>query len=142
MSRIDDGHGAVISFADDPTVKFYEKEITPPGLSGGGPNDTTTLLNAAWRTLAPKKLKTMAPASLSVSYDAAVFTDVPGMINANQLITITFPDGGTLAFWGWLDEFTPGPLVEGAQPTADITIQTSNQNASGTETAPAYTPPV
>jgi len=51
----------------------------------------------------------------------------------------TFPDGATLAFWGWLDEFTPGAAVEGEQPEADITVICSNQNDSGVETAPVLT---
>ena len=58
------------------------------------------------------------------------------MVNSNQLITITFPGAETLAFWGWIDEFTPNAHVEGEQPTAELTIQPSNQNSSGVETAP------
>ena len=52
--RIDDGHSTTISFADFPTVKFWEKEVTPPGVDGGGPNDTTTMRNVILRTMAPK----------------------------------------------------------------------------------------
>ena len=41
--------------------------------------------------------------------------------------------------YGWLDSFIPNAAVEGEQPTAQCTIIPSNQNASGTETAPVYT---
>lgn len=139
MSRIDDGFATLIAFADNPTVLFWEKEVTPPGVEGGGANDTTTMRNTAWRTRAPKQLKTLSECSFTAAYDPAVYDDIISMLNNNQLITITFPDDSTLAFWGWLDKFTPGRIVEGEQPTAEITIVPSNQNDSGTEVAPDYT---
>ena len=60
------------------------------------------------------------------------------MLNTNQEITITFADDSTIVFWGWIDVFAPGEVAEGAQPTADLTIIPSNQNADGDEIAPAY----
>jgi hypothetical protein len=109
-------------------------------MDAGGANDTTTLRNTTYRTRAPKQLITLTEMSVSVSYDASFYDDILGMIKVNQLITITFPDTSTVAFWGWLDKFIPGPVAEGAQPTADVTIIPSNQNDSGVETAPVYTP--
>ena len=141
MSRIDDGFSTTIAFADLANVKLYEKTVTPPGVSGGGENDTTTMLNTAWRTKAPKKLKSLDESSFTAAYDPAVYDEIVGAngVNNNQLITITFADGSTLAFWGWIDNFAPNEIVEGEQPTAEVTIICSNQNASGTETAPVYT---
>lgn len=138
--RLDDGFKTLVSFANYPSVKFYEKEVTPPGLKGGGPNNTTTMRNTAWETNAPKKLKSMAEGSMNAAYDPQVYQDIPSMINVNQLITYTFSDGSSVAFWGWLDEFVPGTIKPGEQPTADVKIQPSNQNGSGVETAPVYTP--
>lgn len=136
MARLDDGYQTLISFAADPTVLFYEKAVTPPGVDGGGEVDTTTMLNATYRTKNPKALITMSPASMTVAYDPATYAEVLALVNVNNLITVTFPDGSTLAFWGWLNTFTPGEHVEGEQPTAEIEIIPSNQNASGVETAP------
>lgn len=141
MARIDDGFSTTISFADNPSVLFYEKTVTPPGLQGGGANDTTTMRNSTWRTMAPKQLKTMSECSAKVSYDPAVYQDVVGMINNNQLITVDFPDGSSVDFYGWLDEFTPDEVQEGSQPTATIKIIPSNQDDSGVETAPVYNAP-
>lgn len=140
MARIDDGFSTTITFADDSDVQLWEKEVTPPGISGGGANDTTTMQNSAWRTMSPKSLKTLSPASLVVAYDTVLYTEIVAMANSNQLITITFADDSTLAFWGWIDEFTPNRIVEGEQPTAELTIIPSNQNDSGTEVAPVHTP--
>ena len=138
MARIDDGFATLIEFDADSDVQMWEKEVTPPGVSGGGENDTSTMRNTTWRTKAPKDLISLSEASLSVAYDPAVFDEIVLMVNVNQLITITFPDSSTLAFWGWIDEFSPGALSEGEQPTADVTIIPSNQNGSGVETAPVY----
>ena len=144
MARLDDGFSTTIGFADLPAVKFYEKTITPPGVSGGGENDTTTMLNTTWRTKAPKKLKSLTTSSITVAYDAAVYDDIVGAngINNNQLITITYPDASTFAFYGWIDEFTQNEITEGEQPTAECTIICSNQTDAGVETAPVYTAPV
>jgi len=140
MARIDDGFSTTISFSEDSDVQMWEKEVTPPGVSGGGENDTSTMRNTSWRTKAPKSLISLSECSFSAAYDPAVFDEIVAMVNVNQLITITFPDGSTLEFWGWLDEFTPGANVEGEQPTADVTIIPSNQDDSLVETAPVFTP--
>jgi len=139
MARIDDGFATLIDFSADSSVQMWEKEVTPPGVSGGGENDTSTMRNTTWRTKSPKGLISLSEASFTAAYDPAVYDEIVAMVNVNQQITVTFPNNDTLVFWGWIDEFTPGALVEGEQPTADITIIPSNQNASGVETAPVLT---
>jgi len=57
-------------------------------------------------------------------------------VNQNQEIVLTYPDGETLTFWGWLDGYAPNEMSEGEQPTAEVTVICSNQNNSGVETAP------
>ena len=136
--RLDDGFATLIGFDLGPTLKIYEKEVTPPGMSGGGANDTTTMRNTSLRTKAPKKLKTMDNMTATVAYDPEVYDSLFDMVNQNQEITITFPDDSTLVVWGWLDEFKPNAIKEGEQPTAMITVICSNQNDSGVETAPVY----
>jgi len=139
MARIDDGFSTTISFsasASGITLEIWEKTVTPPSIEGGGPNETTTMRNTTWRTNAPKKLKTLGTASCMVAYDPAVFDELVATVNVNQEIEITYPDGETLTFWGYIDSFTPGTIEEGAQPTADISIQCTNMNAAGTEVAP------
>lgn len=136
--RIDDGFSTIIDFANFPSVQFWEKEVMPPGMDGGGANDTTTMRNTALRTKAPKKLKSMSDGNFTAAYDPEVYDSVWDMINVNQLITITFADGSSLAFWGWLNEFKPNAVKEGEQPTAQCVFICSNQDDSGVETAPVY----
>jgi len=134
--RLDDGHPTTIAFAENGAVKLWEKTVTPPGIDGGGENDTTTMRNSAWRTKAPKKLKTLTESSLTCAYDPAVYDQIMLMINVNQEITVTFEDGDTLVFWGWINSFQPNETVEGEQPEAEVQIIPSNQDDNGDEIAP------
>jgi len=143
MAIINDGFSTTIEFSvvsSGVTVALLlkEKDVTPPGVDGGGENDTTTMRNTAFRTKQPKNLKTLTDASFTAAYDVAVYDEIMELINTNQLITITFPDSSTLAFWGWLNTFVPNTVEEGAQPTAECTLVPSNQNDAGAETAPVY----
>ena len=138
MAILNDGFKTLATLASG-AIELAEKELTPPGMSGGGAIDTTTMRNTAWRTAAPKSLKSLTPVTGVFAYDPQVYTSLLAQINVNQLITVTFPDGDTVAFWGYPDEFTPASSVEGEQPTASITFVPTLVNDSGVETAPAHT---
>lgn len=140
-TRLDDGFSTIITLANLPSVKLYEREVTPPGFKGGGPIETTTMRNTAWRTQAPKKLKTLDPVTSTVAFATEVIPQVQGQIGVNQLVQITFPDGSRIEFFGWVEEFTLSAFTEGEQPTATLSIQPSNRNAGGEETAPTYFAP-
>ncbi len=143
MARIDDGFSTTIilsATSSGVTLEMFEKEVQPPGISAGGEIDTTTMLNTLYRTKEPKSLLTLMPLSLVVAYGSVLYDEMILQIKTNQLITITFPDASTIVFWGWIDEFAPNNLVEGEQPTANITIIPSNKNNAGTEVAPVHTP--
>ena len=150
MTIMNDGYQTTIAFTSaemdsqaNLLTLMEEKEVTPPGVAGGGANDATTMRNTVWRTMAPKVLKTLTESPFVVAYDPELYDEMVAMINDNQLITITFPDTSTLAFWGWIDSFTPNAQVEGTQPTANVVIIPSNQdgNNNNAEIAPDYTPP-
>ena len=139
--RIDDGHPTKITFSKDGSgsgITFWEKSVTPPGVDGGGENDTTTMHNVKYRTRSPKKLITMTAMSMVCAYDPVVYEDIMDSINVNQQITVEFPDGSTVTFWGWLNSFVPGDVAEGEQPTATVEIIPSNQNDDGAEMGPTY----
>jgi hypothetical protein len=139
--RMDDGFSTIITLENIPDIKLFEKEVTPPGMTSGGAIDTTTMRNVAWRTAAPRQLKSLTQAQATVAYATEAIPLIFAQIGVIQMVTITFPDGSTLAFYGWLEEFTPSNHTEGEQPTAAITIQVGNRNAAGEEVAPDYTEP-
>lgn len=126
MAFINDGFSTTITIAGTiiPTVFLVkEKTVTPPGLSGGGGIDTTTMRNSAVRTKAPKSLFSLDNLELSVSYDPLAYNLVIStLINSNRTFTVDFPDGSILTFLGFLDEFKPQTHTEGEQPLANIVI--------------------
>jgi hypothetical protein len=140
-NRLRDGFPSTISFTTPSNISFWEKEVTPVGLDGGGPNDTTNMRNTAYRTKQPKKLKTGDDVTIKAQYDPKVLNDIVAAINVNQLLTITMPDLSLQKVWGWMDKFKPDALREGETPEATVTFVISNQDNSGAEVAPLYIGP-
>jgi hypothetical protein len=135
--KLDDGFRTLVTFASNPTISFWEKAVTPPGLDGGDAVETTTMHNLTYRTMSPRHLKTMTSTTMTAAYDPAVYTSIVALINVKTTVTVTFPDGSTLAFFGFLQKFDPGELKEGDQPTASITFTPTNQDpTTGVEAAP------
>ena len=138
-TRLLQGHGTTITFASDASLLFYPRALTPPGLEGGGPIETTLLAATAYRMFEPKTLKTLMPFSITALYDPDVYTDMIAAINTNTLITITFNDSPAtvLAFYGYVNRFAPGTLSEGDLATAELEIvPTLRHSSTGAETAP------
>ena len=146
MAIMEDGFSTTISFSSSElsssgvlTLYMQEKEVTPPGVDGGEKIDVTTMRNTSWRTFAPRNLKTLMEAPINVAWDPGLYDEMNNMINDNQSITITLPDTATIVFWGFVKSFTPSAHVEGSQPMASVSIEPTNRNASGAETAPVIT---
>jgi hypothetical protein len=138
MGMLKDGFKTLIGFAADATVEIEEIEVTPFGVEGGGAINDATMRNTAYRTQAPKLLKTITNAGCVYAYDPACLTKILALINVNNLITITHPDNSTHKVWGWMNSFVPSAHTEGERPTADSEIIASNRNGSGVETGPVY----
>ena len=141
MSWLDDGFSTTVYFANQPSgVTFYlkEKEVTPPGIDWGGANDTTTMRNTAWRTNAPKKLKSLTEFNMSCKYDPQIFSQILTMGGTITIIVITFPDNSTYRFYGWIDKVTPDSIVEGEMAMANVVVIPSNQTAADVEVAPVW----
>jgi len=139
--RLDDGFSTIITFDLAPSIRLFEKDVTPPGYTAGGPIETTTMRNIAYRTSAPRQLKSLTQITATVAYATSALEDIWAMIGVNQLITVTFPDESTLEFFGWIEEFTAATHTEGEQPTASLVVQPGMRNPDGDEVAPIYTAP-
>ncbi len=113
-----------VTFARNPTISFWEKELQPPGLDGGEKIDQTTQFNTHLRTNAPRALSELTPIKGKAAYDPNVLTQIYALINTKDTITFTFSDGTTVAFYGYLRMFTPANQAgDGTQPEADFEIQ-------------------
>ena len=137
--KMDDGYPIKITLAADTDIEFWEKAGTPPGIDGGDAIDTTTMHNASYRTMAPRQLKTATASTFTVAYDPVVYNSILEAINRKDTITVTFPNGDQLAFYGYLKSFTPSDHVEGEQPEATVEIVPTNwDHVNNVEAAPNY----
>ncbi len=141
LQMLINGHQTTITLENVPDAKMYEREVTPPSVSGGGPIDTTTMRNLVVRSQGAKSLLTVGQISATVGYASSLFETLMAQINVNQRITVTQPDGSRLRMWGYLDSFTPNPNTEGEMPTAEIVVQPTNRDLDGDESVPEYHDP-
>ena len=142
LTRMEDGFVAHIAPAADADISFWEVSVTPPGIDGGEPINTTTQFNSAWRSMAPRALKTLTPMQVSAAYNPKLYDEILALVNVVTSWTITWPDGATLDFFGFLQTFAPQQIQEGTMPLANITITPTNIDPSdGSETAPNYKTP-
>ncbi len=137
--KMDEGHGTKITFARNPSISFWEKSVQPPGIDGGDAVETKTMFNTQWETMSPSVLMKMTEGKVTAAYDPNLYSSILQLININDVCTVRFPDGSTLAFWGYLQKFEPSELKSGEQPEADITIMPTNRDNSGVEQAPVLT---
>jgi hypothetical protein len=73
-------------------------------------------------------------------YDPDVITQILAMLNGPDTITVSFPDGSTYCFYGWLMKFEPSDLKEKEFPMASVTIFESDyDSANNVEAGPVYT---
>lgn len=138
---ITDGHPTRISFAADATLDLKEVSITPPGLDMGDAQDTTDMSNSEFRTQLPADLKTVSECSGTCVFNPSQITAIRAIMGINNLITVTFWDNSTYAWWGWMQAFEPGEMAEGEPPHADFTVAASMQDNACNEVAPVYTAP-
>ncbi len=137
-----DGHSTKIDLGGQ---TLQEITISPPSIGSGGEIEVSSMDNDNWRSKAPKKLHECGEVSFSALYDPAEIGTYLAGVGVNKLIKITFANGDTLKFYGWVDSFSPSEISEGEAPTVDLTIIVSNQDGgvavgyAGDETAPVWT---
>jgi hypothetical protein len=118
-------------------VEFWEKSVQPPAVEGGDAIDITTMHNTTWRTKNARQLLDMGDVSITAAYDPSCYTAILSLINVHTTITVTFPDGSTLAFFGFMRSFAPSDHSEGAQPEASVVIVPTNyDHTNHVEAAP------
>ena len=132
MSLVFEGQGS--------TFTVTGLTLEPKSITVGGWNkeeiDVTNLSNSEVKTFIMATLKTVSNLVLNLEFDPSVFSALP---EGNALWTINF--AGTtenIAFWGDIMEVGDVELATDNQPVFDLTIKPTNRNASGAETAPAY----
>ena len=133
-TAIYDGKGTTITFGTSTTFILEMVRLNPGGQEVAD-IDVTHLGNTGYKTKKAAALKESAPITFDAHYDPSV--TVP--YGVNEVITITFPDGGTKVVQGFLQTLDPGDAVEGDKMTCTGSITVSNLNGSCVETGPVYT---
>ena len=138
--KLGDGYQTLVAVASDTNMSFWENSITPPGLMADPPVDTTSMLNTRYHTFSPGTLITMTEFQMTGFYDPALYSSIVTIINVPTTITVHFPDGSSVCFYGYVKDFKPNALERGKPPDATITVQPTNQDPTTcNEEDPVYT---
>lgn len=134
------GFGLTLTFSEDPTLKLYCTEVTPPGFDAGDDIDITTNETVGAEERAPADLG--APTDFTATA-AEILEDrakLQAMIGVPQTIEIQFkkvknrPTGQKITFnEAWLRSWTPGTHTRGEMPTIELVFGI----AGGTHTGDA-----
>lgn len=151
-----DGFSTLVTFANNPTIQLWitlEGGVKAGGFDTEGPIKIGTMHAKRMRVMAAKKLVTHQPTTLTCFYDPAVMTPlviIGGQLGLETTITLTFPDGSSWAFYGYLNKFEVSDHKEGTAPTASCEIIAISRDPYGTGTSsiggidgeelPLYTP--
>jgi hypothetical protein len=140
--KMPEGFKSLITCSVNPAINIWEIEVKPPGVESGEAINTTTQQNIAWRTFWLPQLKTLEQITIKFAYDADVMqTDLIGMTGPRgQTITILFPQGTKVAFYGDIMKVEFDPFKEKEFPTGTLTIVPTNTDAAHgyVEAGPAW----
>jgi hypothetical protein len=140
-AKLLDGFPTRIAFASKPDLRIWENGAKPPGFDGGEAIPTSTHHNVKYHTAAPRKLLKVGPVTFKAAYDTRALNDIQSLINVQDAVTLIFPDGTTVAFWGFLQKFEPDDNEEGKFPMANCTVVPTNWDPiNNVEAGPAVTP--
>lgn len=112
------GTGTTISFASGFLAEILD--VRPPAASRGKV-DTTHMLSTPTREFLPTVLHEWGEAEIDMGFDPGAEPPLTG--NA-QAVTITYPDGETWSFNGWLSRYESTVPLEDKM-TATCAIQVS-----------------
>lgn len=134
-----DGYQVFVALEDDPDLCIWEDNITPPSMTAGSDViNTTTQWNATWMTKAFHELLEVGETTINAAYCGSTWDKIQAIIGVNQSVTVHFPDGSTLSFWGGIRSFTPAGWERNGFPKADIVIVCTNMDDSNNEEGPVW----
>lgn len=138
--RLKNGYQTLIAFERNSSINFWEVTIQPPSMDGGDAVDITTMHNDIYTTMTSGTLITLGEFNCTGAYDPSLYTDILDLLNQEGSVTIHFPDGSTLDFFGYLKSFEPDELSRDEMPSASFTVVPTNTDPSDcTEAAPVLT---
>lgn len=136
---LEDGFRTLVTFSRLPGIKLEEIDVKPVGMNGGDKIDLTNMHNTRFRTYAPRRLIELTDGQYTCHYDPAALEQLKEELNMPQVITETYCDGSTYAFWGVVNKAERDTHQEGEAPTMTISYFATNRDDEGAEQAPVLT---
>lgn len=145
MGLLKDGYQTLFTAAVIVAKMYKVISLTPPALDGRGSIDQTNMESEITTQKSAKSLIDVGNFNITIAYDSKNydFTDVNSFafwLNINGLMTLTFPDGTSVNFWGYINAFRPGENSEGNRPTAVLEIIVTNENNADVQILPDWNP--
>jgi hypothetical protein len=134
-----DGFSIKVALEDNATISLWEVSVKPPSMGVGDKIDHTTQHNTLYRTAVLRQLIEVGQVTGDCAYDPNIYTQITSVLGVRGGVTVTFPDGTTLDFWGGLTLFDPQPMSEGNPPRANFTIEVCNLDDAHAEAGPVLT---
>lgn len=101
--------------------------------------DNTCLSNSEFITKQPQTLKEHADIPFTALWDPADYDDIEAEVNVNQLMTLSIPSVGSIAFYGFLQSVEVSEAAVGDRWEVSGNIVITNITAAGVETGPSFT---
>ncbi len=128
---IPDGFKTTVAFSTASGVNLWPKDVTPPGVEGGGGIPVDTMLNTLYRIKRAKKLVSIDDISFDAGWDPSSYNIYVNICNKEGSCTVYLPDGSYGDFYGYLNSFKPGRHSEGAFPLAACMLVITNWDPVG-----------
>lgn len=130
--RLPDGFRTKITFALLPALIVEEVGVKPAGVDNNEPIVQDSMWNTRYTLVREQQLISLMPATFTCYIDPLFVDTMLGLCgvaksgSTAQVITETFPDGSTRAYYGFLKSVDFEEFVRGTRPKATITIQPTN----------------
>jgi len=105
----------------------YVKNITPPGVEGGDPINTTTTDNTSFESQAPRTLKMKTAINAEVTYDKNDKDAWEAAVDQSDDVLVHYPDDSSDLDAGWLGSFLANQTTFNEQPTAQVIVHYYNE---------------
>jgi hypothetical protein len=129
---VHDGFRTKMTYALDPDLEVEEVEVKPFGVNGMEPIEQDSMWLVRWRIFRAQQILEATASSQIVKYDPQFKNTLIGLVNVEksgstaQVITETFYDGSTQAYYGFLLQVEFDNLVRGQKGRATLTNQPTN----------------